>query len=291
LRRSQVLLLGFALDRIAGDPDRMHPVATFGALAVQLERRLWRDARLPGAAYAAALVGGTWLVVRRVPRLELAVLWTVLAGKSLERVALEMASRLENGQLESARELAPSLVGRDPRSLGELDLARAAVESVAENTGDAVIAPLFWFAVGGAPAAAAYRAANTLDSLVGHRSDRHRRFGWAAARLDDALNFVPARLGALAVAAASSREALRVARRDGQRHPSPNAGLYEAAFAGALGLTLGGENRYGGVVERRPTLGAGRLPEVDDIPRATRLALRTSVVFLAALIVALELRR
>jgi adenosylcobinamide-phosphate synthase len=296
--RATLLVGGFAADRLFGDPQRFHPVAGFGTVAGALEQRIWADDRRAGVAYASALVGGTTVaasaacaVLRGRPwaraLFEAAVLWSSLAGRSLERVANAMSDTLEHGDVVAARAIAPSLVGRDPSALDEDELARATIESVAENTGDGVIAPLFWFAVGGAPAVAAYRAANTLDSIAGHRSERYRRFGWASARLDDLLNYLPARLGAATVVTAAHRnggDALRVVIADGRRHPSPNAGLYEASFAGALGLKLGGVNRYGDVVERRPELGYGAQPCTSDIRRATRLSALTSLFFVAALV-------
>jgi adenosylcobinamide-phosphate synthase len=157
-------------------------------------------------------------------------------------------------------------------------LVRATVESVAENTSDAVVAPLLWGAVGGVPGLAAYRAVNTLDAMVGHRSPRHQRFGWAAARVDDVANLVPSRVTAglavlLAPAVGGRRDAAwRAWRRDGHKHPSPNAGPVEAAFAGALGRTLGGRLSYGGRGEDRPFLGNGPAPDVADIARAARLS-------------------
>ncbi len=226
--------------------------------------------------YCALLVGGAGAAGRLLPRPF--VVWAVLGGRSLRREALRLAALLEAGDLAGARALAPALVGRDPSELDAGELARAVVESVAENTSDAVVASAFWFAAGGAPAAAAHRAANTLDAMVGHRSERYREFGWAAARLDDAVNWLPARLTALlAVAAAptvggSPQTALRTLRRDGGAHPSPNAGRAEAAFAGALGVRLGGANRYGGRLEQRPFLGDGRPPGVGDIARAVKLS-------------------
>ncbi|MFL5952685.1 MAG: adenosylcobinamide-phosphate synthase CbiB [Gaiellaceae bacterium] len=281
---------GLLLDGAFGDPQPFHPVAGFGRVAGALERRMWSDSRGRGIAYVALLVGGTGsLCVRRGVVFRLVVLWACLGGRSLRAAANAMGDALAAGDLERARRLAPTLVGRDPSRLEAPELARATIESVAENTGDAVIAPLFWFAVGGAPAAAAYRAANTLDAMVGHRSERYSRFGWAAARLDDLLNYVPARAGAATVvlaAALTGDDAVGAARavlRDGAKHPSPNAGLYEASFAGALGLSLGGANTYGGVLEQRPILGDGRLPEVRDIARANRLAATTAVVFAIAL--------
>jgi adenosylcobinamide-phosphate synthase len=158
-------------------------------------------------------------------------------------------------------------------------LARACVESVAENASDAVVAPLFWGAVAGLPGLLGYRAANTLDAMVGHRSPRYRRFGWAAARLDDVLNWVPARLAGLLTAALGPDlvGSLRAVRRDARVHPSPNAGVVEAAFAGALGLQFGGVNRYGDEVEDRGRLGSGRPPEPADIARTTALAGRVGL--------------
>jgi adenosylcobinamide-phosphate synthase len=300
--RAVILVGGFVADQLLGDPQRFHPVAGFGTIAGVLEQRIWADDRRTGVAYAAALVGGTAVatsavcaVLRGRPRalVEMAVLWSTLAGKSLRRVAHSMSDELATGDIAAARRIAPSLVGREPSALDENELARATIESVAENTGDGVIAPLFWFAVGGAPAVAAYRAANTLDSITGHRSERYLRFGWASARLDDLLNYVPARLGAAAVVAAAHRNAagaLRAVLADGRRHPSPNAGLYEASFAGALGLKLGGVNRYGDVLEHRPELGDGVPPRTPDIRRATRLSALTSLLFVAALVLVLERR-
>jgi adenosylcobinamide-phosphate synthase len=185
---------------------------------------------------------------------------------------------LEAEDLEGARARLSHLCGRDPSQLDVAGLARATVESVAENTSDAVVGPLMWGAVAGVPGLLAYRAVNTLDAMVGHRSPRYARFGWAAARLDDFANLAPARLTAsLAVLLAPlvggrPSAAVRAWRRDGHKHPSPNAGPVEAAFAGALGRTLGGRLAYSGRVEQRPLLGDGPAPTVDDIVRAARLS-------------------
>jgi adenosylcobinamide-phosphate synthase len=187
------------------------------------------------------------------------------------------------------------LVGRDPAALDEPGIARAVVESVAENTCDAVVAPLFWGAVAGLPGLLGYRAVNTLDAMVGHRSPRYARFGWAAARLDDVANLVPARLTAALVAVVApllggdARRAVRITLRDGRKHPSPNSGISEAAFAGALGLRLGGRNTYVGRVENRPELGDGRPPTASDIGAATRLC--AAVTGAAAVAAALAARR
>ncbi|TDC76500.1 adenosylcobinamide-phosphate synthase CbiB, partial [Actinomadura sp. 7K507] len=202
---------------------------------------------------------------------------------SLGREGLVMARMLERGDLEAARGRLSHLCARDPRGLDAGGLARAVVESVAENTSDASIAPLVWGAVAGVPGLLVYRAVNTLDAMVGYRNPRYERFGWAAARLDDVANWVPARVTGGLVAVCSGRGAWRVLVRDGGNHPSPNAGRCEAAFAGALGVRLGGVNEYGGRVERRPEMGDGRAPEVRDIRRAVGLS--AAVTFAAAAVV------
>jgi adenosylcobinamide-phosphate synthase len=301
------LALGAVADGLLGDPRRRHPVAGFGSLALALERRLWRDARAPGVAHVAVLVGGATALgvaldrgTRRAPLARTAVTaaatWTVLGGTSLGRAAGTMHRHLGDGDLAAARAALPALAGRDPSTLDEAQLARATVESVAENTSDAAVAPLFWGAVAGVPGLLGYRAVNTLDAMVGHRSARYARFGWAAARLDDVANWLPARLTAAltvacaALAGGSASGALRTWWRDGAAHPSPNAGRCEAALAGALGLRLGGRNVYGSRVEDRPVLGDGRLPVPGDIDRAVRLSAFVRWAA-ASLAVAVRLRR
>jgi adenosylcobinamide-phosphate synthase len=203
-----------------------------------------------------------------------------------------MAELLEGGDVEGARRLLPSLCGRDPATLDESGLTRAALESVAENTSDAQVTPLLWAAVGGAPAVLGYRAVNTLDSMVGYRSPRYLRFGWAAARSDDAANYVGARVtAALVVLCAplvggSPMVAAQAWHRDAGRHPSPNAGVVEAAFAGALGVRLGGPTQYHHELQIRPTLGDGRQPTVADLRRAVTLS-RVVQVGAAAVVAAL----
>ncbi|HEX7744623.1 MAG TPA: adenosylcobinamide-phosphate synthase CbiB, partial [Micromonosporaceae bacterium] len=212
-----------------------------------------------------------------------------LGGRTLRAGAGEMARSLGRGDLAAARARLGNLCGRDPSALDEPELARATVESVAENTSDAVVAPLFWGAVAGLPGLLGYRAVNTLDAMVGHRSNRYEKFGTAAARLDDALNLVPARATALLTIAAASAvhgrraEAWRIWRRDRNDHPSPNAGQCESAMAGALGVRLGGRNVYFGRTEVRPFLGDGPRPEARQIRRAADLS---RIVGLAALALA-----
>lgn len=298
------LALGAAVDLLVADPHRGHPVAGFGTAAAALERRVWCDCRAVGTGYAAILTAAAagvgagltratrrWPVARAL--VTAAASWTVLGGTSLGRAAGDMHRALSSGDLLAARAVLPALAGRDPSGLDERELARATVESVAENTSDAAVAPLFWGAVAGLPGLLGYRAVNTLDAMVGHRSPRYERFGWAAARLDDVANWVPARLTAgLTVACAplaggSAAGALRIWRRDGAAHPSPNAGRCEASMAGALGVRLGGRNVYGSRVEERPALGVGMRPAAADIARAVRLS---RAVWLAAAALAVGAR-
>jgi adenosylcobinamide-phosphate synthase len=290
-RLAAALLLGTALDFVVPDPARGHPVALFGSAATALEHRLYGDARARGAAFTALCVGTAAVAGRAVaPQAGrrrvvagAAATWAVLGARSLRREAAAVQALLDAGDLAAARRRVTHLVGRDPEALDAEGIARATVESVAENTCDAVVAPLLWGAVAGIPGLLGYRAVNTLDAMVGHRSPRYARFGWAAARADDLANFVPARVGAALVALVApavdgdARAALRIARRDGRRHPSPNSGFGEAAFAGALGLRLGGRNVYGDRVEQRPQLGDGRAPQPADIARATRLCAAVTV--------------
>jgi adenosylcobinamide-phosphate synthase len=204
----------------------------------------------------------------------------------LRTEAARVHGALTRGDLQAARDRLPALVGRDPAALDESGIAAAVIESVAENTVDAVVAPALWGAVLGAPGACGYRAVNTMDSMVGNRSARYRRFGWASARADDLANFLPARATAALVCLAAPARAPVVAgvvRRDAPRHPSPNAGVAEAAFAASLGVELGGTLRYGERVEHRPLLGTGPRPSALDIPRAIALANRVELLLVALL--------
>lgn len=291
--RSAGLALALLADALLGDPARGHPVALFGALAGRVEARVYAPRRTAGAIFSALLVLpptlAAWQLDRRLPRglrsILLAVVgWAALGGRSLRRAAERMTGHLEAGELEAARGLAPTLFGRDPESLDGAGLARATVESLAENTSDAVAGTLFWGALAGPAGVVLHRCANTLDAMVGYRSERYLRFGWCAARLDDLLGLPAARLTAAAVVAGAAlgagdaRGAAAAWRRDARRHPSPNAGHAEAAFAGALGVTLGGSNRYGDRVEHRPLMGSGPAPDVSTLRRALRLSRATAGV-------------
>lgn len=218
-----------------------------------------------------------------------ATVWAVLGGTSLGREARAVGGALTAGDLDVARERLPHLCGRDPQALDGPQMARAVVESVAENTSDAVVGALVWGALGGVPGLVAFRAVNTLDAMVGHKSPRHLRFGWASARLDDLAGWPGSRLtAALTVLAGPDRRgALRAWRADGGAHPSPNAGPVEASFAGALGVRLGGTLAYGGRVEHRPVLNDGAPPvAVADIERAVRLSRRVSALALVTTVAA-----
>jgi len=302
------LALGFLLDRWVGDPARGHPVAGFGALATALERVMWTPSRRAGAAYTAlavampcVAVAGLDRMLRRQPvgrtALMAVLTWAALGGRSLEREAAAIGELLGVGDVAGARARLPALVGRDPTGLSEAEVCRAVIESVAENTPDAVVGALLWGAITGPAGVTAYRAVNTLDAMVGHRSPRYERFGWAAARLDDAITWPAARLSALLVVTLApvvgGRRGVtwRVLRRDGSAHPSPNAGPMEAAFAGALDITLGGTNRYPSHVEHRPHLGNGPAPVPGDVRRTVTLSHAVSRAAAALTIAAAARRR
>ncbi|MGX1884094.1 cobalamin biosynthesis protein [Streptomyces sp. NPDC055287] len=289
---------GLIGDLVLGDPRRGHPVAAFGRAAGAVESLLWRDHRGWGAVHTLVCAGGAAAAaalasraVRRSPAAAAALTavatWAVVGGTSLGREARAVGSALEAGDVEVARERLPHLCGRDPQSLDEQQIARAVVESVAENTSDAVVGALVWGALGGVPGLVAFRAINTLDAMVGHKSATYLRYGWASARLDDVAGWPGSRLtAALAAVAAVSggdpRGAVRAWRADAAKHPSPNAGPVEASFAGALGVRLGGTLSYAGRVEHRPVLNAaGRPVGVPDIERAARLSRRVGVLALA----------
>jgi adenosylcobinamide-phosphate synthase len=299
-------LIGGALaDAIAGDPARGHPVALFGQLMTAVEQRVYADRAATGVAYAAGgviLGTGPLLVAGRLTRtspagraaITAATAWAAIASRSLAGAARQIGTCLAAGDLAQARESLPCLCGRDPQHLDRAGITRAVVESVAENTSDAIVAPLIWGALAGPAGLSGYRAVNTLDAMVGHHSPRYERFGRAAARLDDVANWVPARVTALLAAACSPAVGGRppstwqTAREYGPRHPSPNAGWCEAAFAGALGIRLGGVLSYSGRTEHRPEIGSGRAPQTGDIARAIRLsrAVTAGATALAAVLAA-----
>ena len=274
---------GALADSVVGDPRRWHPVAGFGRLAASVERGVYEPTRRRGVVFTAVCVGSATLLGVLLGRLGAigvgVATWTALGGKSLAAVGDSMADALDAGDVDAARALVPSLCGRDPAALDAEGMCRAAVESIAENTSDAAVAPLLAAAVAGAPGVLAYRAINTLDAMVGYRTDRYREFGWASARLDDVANYVPARVAGVLTVLCGRRpvRAAQAWRRDAHRHPSPNAGVVEAAFAGALNVSLGGSTAYRGYVEERPILGKGARPGVAELRAATALSRRVRV--------------
>ncbi|MGW7133677.1 cobalamin biosynthesis protein [Streptomyces bobili] len=291
---------GLLGDLLLGDPRRGHPVAVFGRAAGAVERVLWRDHRGWGALHALVCAGGAVALgsvasraVRTSPAASVALTgaatWAVVGGTSLVREARGIGRALEAGDVEAARVRLPHLCGRDPQALDADGIARAVVESVAENTSDAVVGALVWGAVGGVPGLLGFRAVNTLDAMVGHRSPRYRRYGWASARLDDLAGWPGARLTAVlaALAGPDPRGAVGAWRADAAKHPSPNAGPVEASFAGALGVRLGGTLSYGGRVEQRPVLNTeGRDVTTRDVERAVRLSRRISWLALGVTVAA-----
>ncbi|MFF5493267.1 cobalamin biosynthesis protein [Streptomyces aquilus] len=296
---------GLVGDLLLGDPRRRHPVAAFGRAAGAVERVLWRDHRGWGALHTAVCVGGAvglGALAQRVVRpsrtasvvLTGAATWAVVGGTSLAREARGIGRALEAGDVEGARARLPHLCGRDPQALDADAIARAVVESVAENTSDAVVGALVWGAIGGVPGLLGFRAVNTLDAMVGHKSERYRRYGWASARLDDLAGWPGARLTAVlaTVAGGDPRGAVRAWRGDARKHPSPNAGPVEASFAGALGVRLGGTLSYGGRVEHRPVLNqGGRAVAAHDIERAVRLSRRVGLLALGVSVAVRALRK
>lgn len=304
MRADRVFAYGAAAgllgDLLLGDPRRGHPVAAFGRAAAAVERVLWRDDRARGALHTAVCAGGAVALgavaaraVRTSPAASLALTgaatWAVVGGTSLAREARAVGRALEAGDIEGARARLPHLCGRDPQALDADGIARAVVESVAENTSDAVVGALVWGTVGGVPGLLGFRAVNTLDAMVGHRSPKYLRYGWASARLDDVAGWPGARLTAVlaTLAGGDPRGAVRAWRADAAAHPSPNAGPVEASFAGALGVRLGGTLSYGGRVEHRPVLnGNGRAVGIHDVERTVRLSKRVSWLALGVCVAA-----
>ena len=285
---------GVLLDRMFGEVSRWHPLVGFGRLAVGLEQRLnrgrarraqglgaWALAVLPWVALAAWLRGPGlvgWL-------LDVGLLYLALGGRSLAEHAERVAADLRSGDLAAAREHVGWIVSRNTSALDSSGVAKACVESTLENGNDAVFGALFWFALLGGPGAVLFRLANTLDAMWGYKTERFLAFGWAAARIDDLLNYVPARLTALSYALCGrTRIALACWRRQAPVWESPNAGPVMSAGAGSLGLALGGPAIYHGQLEERPVLGAGRAAQAEDILRALSLVRRCLMLWLAVLL-------
>lgn len=289
------VLAGVALDGVLGEPRRCHPLVAFGRLAERIERRFnpagrgWRSHGL--SAWCLAVLPPTLLVGLLAQlsafgwAVEILALYCALGLKSLGQHARPVSQALRLGDLQLARERVGYLVSRNTAALDATGVARAGTESVLENGSDAVFAALFWFLVGGAPGVVLYRLSNTLDAMWGYRTARFERFGWAAARIDDALNYLPARLVALTYALLGRTAlALDCWRRQAPQWDSPNAGPVMAAGAGALGVSLGGVAEYHGELHRRPPLGEGPPPQARDIERALNLVYGGVLLWLALLL-------
>ena len=283
------------LDAVFGEPpEALHPTVMMGLVISAFEKRALRiegprSRRLAGIVLAVSVPSLVFVTTRKIlgvvpckPRwmIGAALLSTTLSMRGLGGAAGDVELALREERLEGARTRLGHFVGRDTEDLSESEICRAAVESVAENTSDGVVAPMLYGALLGVPGALAYKAVNTLDSMVGYRRPPYEDLGWASARLDDLANLAPARLTVLCTAATSGRPlgTLLTAVRYGPLTTSPNAGMAEAAFAGALGVRLGGANTYGGVLRVGPILGDGRLPAPEDIRRAVRLMRRCCVL-------------
>jgi len=292
------------LDWIAGDPEWLpHPVRLIGRstqIAETLLRRNGQSAReelIAGAALTVTIVGLSYVGTAKAVRWGAGVLlaWTCLAARNLIDESLAVIRALEKPDLPHARERLARIVGRDTEALNETEVHRALIETMAESACDGMVAPLFYMAVGGVPLAMAYKAVNTLDSMIGHADQRYVYFGKAAARLDDVANYIPARLTALAIVAAAgveSKSALQIWRRDGSKHKSPNAGQPESAMAGALRVCLGGVNTYAGEPMEAPLLGAEfQQPKLHHVKRALRLVTGVSLLSAAAAVLVQSWRR
>lgn len=294
-----IMLCAVMLDRLLGEPRRFHPLVGFGLLARQVENIFYVGAE--ATPYTRYMLGAAALCVLLFPLVVLAailqnvavcgalfsiaVLYIAIAPRSLHEHAARVADAFSANDLPAARQAVGMMVSRDTSQLDESGVARATVESVLENGNDAIFAALFWFAVAGAPGVVLFRLSNTLDAMWGYRNERYNYFGWAAARFDDVLNFIPARFTALSYALLGhTRSALRCWREQAPAWDSPNAGPVMAAGAGALHVQLGGAAIYHGQLEQRPALGCGSAAGASDIRRAMRLVRHTMYLWLAVIV-------
>jgi len=309
VKRIVLLPAAYLLDQVAGDPEWFpHPVRLIGAGISRGESALRRPAQTSrvelalGAGLTIAIVGSTYWIAtamircaNRIPSpvgdaIEIVLAWTCLAARNLEQEATAVTDALQRGDLPLARKQLSRIVGRDTETLNAHEISRAVIETLAESASDGIIAPLFYMALGGVPLAMAYKAVNTLDSMIGHADAKYFFFGKAAARLDDAANFLPSRITALTIVAGSQlvrqsdpKAAWQTWRRDGAKHKSPNAGQPESAIAGALHVALGGDNTYAGELVPAERMGQEfPLPTPDKLSQALRLVSAASLIGLAA---------
>jgi len=301
----------YLLDLICGDPRWFpHPIKLIGYTVTKLEIIFYpgRYKRLAGVLLVSVVVAATffisWLLIdiaRTINSyagllLAAVFIYTTLSVKDLKDESMAVYHALNKRDIQSARNNLAMIVGRDTHTLDENEIIRATVETVAENIVDGIISPLFFAFIGGAPLALGYKAINTMDSMIGYKNERYKEFGWAAARLDDAANFIPARLAglllpvAVLVAGKSPVKSFRIMLRDGQKNPSPNSGISEAAVAGALGVRLGGVNFYNSIPVAKPSIGDELYPlDKEHIKDSIRIAYLVSFLFLLSGIVLLRL--
>ncbi len=308
------LVCGFFLDRILGDPRWLpHPIRWMGKAIEYCEpfyRGVFKKERTAGFFFSVSLIIGCWIICVFIliiasaispifaVILEVLMIFYSLSSKSLAQAAKEIYESLRRGDVDAARNQVAMIVGRDVQSYQADDIARATVETVAENFVDGVLSPLFFAALGGGPLAMAYKMVNTLDSMVGYKNDRYIDFGRIAAKIDDGVNFIPARLSVYVISGAAQllpikrgKEALKVGFKEGRNHASPNAGFPEAAFAGALGVKLNGPNYYGGQLVEKPFIGTEYLPpKIEHINMACDLLFKASAIGAAGSVVITLLR-
>jgi len=317
MNEALILAAAYLIDRVVGDPRGLpHPVVIIGWWISRLERviravvKREEHLKIAGILFPLLIVTGSyaavWLIVGAAAWVHPVLAWllsawlisTTIAAKGLADAGLEIAGQLAKGDFSQARRSLSMVVGRDTEYLDESEICRGAVETVAENIVDAIVSPLIYAAIGGAPLAMAYRAANTLDSMVGYKNEKYANLGWASARFDDVLNYIPARFTALLLVIGSRlqrldwRQCWTIIRRDAHLHPSPNSGLPEAGVAGALGVQLGGLNFYQGIPSDRARMGDARRPlDAGDIQSAVRLMYLVSLLCLFACLAIASLLR
>lgn len=301
-------IIAYLLDRIIGDPDAIpHPVVFIGKCITKLEgiirNRGIKNLKAAGLLFPLLVVGGTYLFVFLLLELcmwvhpllflffQIVLIASTIATKGLADAALGIYHLLVKKDLEQARFSLSMIVGRDTENLNEAEITRGTVETVAENIVDAIISPLFFALIGGAPLAMAYRATNTLDSMIGYKNEKYKDLGWASARLDDILNFIPARITGLLVILASvllqldAKKAFTIIKRDAKMHPSPNSGIPESAVAGALQIQLGGTNYYKGIPSHRAVMGdAYRVLKADDILKTVKMMQASANIFVGMIL-------
>lgn len=302
------IIIAYILDRLIGDPKAIpHPVVLIGNCISKLEKIIrksgFKNLKMAGLLFPLLIVGGSYLIVSLLLELsklvhpllflfiQIILISTTIATKGLADAALGIYQLLVKKDLEKARFALSMIVGRDTKNLDEAEITRGTVETVAENIVDAIISPLFFALIGGAPLAMAYRATNTLDSMIGYKNEKYKDLGWASARLDDILNYIPARITGLLLIVASwllrldAKKAFTIIIRDAKLHPSPNSGIPESAVAGALQIQLGGTNYYKGIPSHRAVMGDSyRILQADDILKTVKMMKASANIFVGMIL-------